>query len=151
MTYKSFDPFTAKERSETAVCARRFVNASFAPSFDRRCFALRELSPLPRRAAAKLGAFITAQPGLCARFEAYAPPDVDAVFNATVQAAKGLTKRKLHARVPKNRWVSGREIDPLLTSLGFDTKGFPCLTVQFISPAHRVEKGHLVYKFHRVL
>jgi hypothetical protein len=151
VTYKDFDPFTGGERAMTTVFARRFMNDSFKPAFDRRCFEPSELSALPPKKAAKLHAFVAARPGLWAKFAAYVPPDVDAIFNATVQAAKGLTKRKVQAKVPKNRWSSGKEIVPLLASLGFDTEGFPCLTVQFVSPGHRVERGRLVYKFHRVL
>jgi hypothetical protein len=151
VTYRDFDPFTGRERMETAAFGRRFVNDSFKPAFDRRRFDPRELAALSRKDAAKLNAFIAAQPGAFARFEAYQPPDVDAIFNASVQAARGLAKRKLQARMPKNRWVGGKEIDPLLTRLGFDIEGFPRLTVQFVSPKHRIESGRLVYKFHRVL
>jgi hypothetical protein len=151
LTFKRLDPLSGKERWATTVFLRRFVSDAFKCSLSQACCAPSLLSALSKQDAAKLRAFMANHVDLYSRFERYEPEPLVAIFNATVFATKGLTRRKAAALVPKDLWLTEMQIEPQLKKLGFVTEGFPTLTLQFVSPDHRMKNGYLVYRFNRVL
>jgi len=62
-----------------------------------------------------------------------------------------MTPIEVEARIPKDREFTDAQIAPYLRTLGFDTDGFPCWTVQFVCRDHEIKNKHLVYRMHRVL
>jgi len=149
--YQGLDPISGKVKSKTTVFVKRFVSDTFKQSFTQETCDPSLLMPLSKKDFARLQTFILDHQALYAKFVEYQPPAIDAIYNARIVAPKGITKRKVEAKVPKDARVIEPEIDSFLRELGYSTQGFPCLTVQFISPDHQLEDRHLVYRFHRVL
>ncbi len=151
VVYRGIDPVSGKEQSNRVVLVKRFVSDSLKLSLSYETVDPSYVKPLSKKDSARLQAFISKSPVAHARFSDYRP-SFDAIHNARIAGTKGMTKRQVEAKIPRDLLLTELEIEPLLGRLGFDTQGMPPRwTVQFVSRDHQIKDGYLVFGFNKVL
>ena len=151
LEYKCRNPVTGLEQDKTTIFSKRFFSSAFKRSFKEECCDPAFVVQLSFAEKNELDLFISQNERLYKKFQKYEPKTIDCVYNARI----GIPESRDSAAITKELSGSGplRDIDigQHLSSLGFDTKAMPSLTVQFVSKDFSVSDGYLVFEFSRIL
>jgi hypothetical protein len=150
LRYKGKDPGSDREEHRTSIFSKRFVLNSFKRSFTAECCHPSFVKRLDSQTQKALDELIARNGELLKAFTAYQPGPVDCIYNARIGIPNNMSETEVASLIPRDRLFSEMEIDPYLTSLGFDTKSLPAWTVQFRSKDHRCREGYLDYEFQGV-
>jgi len=148
---KRLDPLTCRPEKATLVFGKRFVSLSFKKAFAGASCHIDYVRPLTKSQAKKLLQFEANNVKLVEEFNRFCPPPIDAIYNASIGAPKGVSAKALEAKLRTNREFTEFEIEPWLRKHGLEPGEFPPWTVQFVSPGYQVKKGCLAYRFVGVL
>jgi hypothetical protein len=151
LTYKCLDPVKNTEQSETMVFLKRFVNSQYKRAFTEETCNPWFVKPLNKKDRSVLNKFIEKNDALVKKFSDYVPERLDCIYNARIRIPDNLSQKEIERKIPKDRPFRDLDINGFLEKAGFDTKGFPQWTLQFVSSGFEIDKGYLIYRFSRLL
>ncbi len=151
LNYKCLDPVTGEERDKTTIFSKRFVTNSFKRSFKEECCEPAIVQHLDSGEQGELEVFISQNTQLYEKFLGFEPKNIDCIYNARIGIPKSGDSSVIAEAFTRSKPMRDLDINQYLTGMGYDTKGMPSWTVQFLSENFEIENGYLIFKFSRIL
>lgn len=146
-----FDIQSQSYRSRTVVFSSRFVNDSYKRSFSTEsCDSafVYHLDPIEKE---ELESFIENNPELVAKFDAYKPKSIDAIYNANVNIPASGSQTDLEEMLSTFQELNLEQLYNKLIESKIGSSGTKGWTAQFVSNNHKCCEGKLLYSFSKVL
>ncbi len=127
------------------------MNDSYKRSFSAESCDSAFVYHLDLKEKEELDSFIKSNPELVAKFDAYKPKSIDAIYNANVNIPASGSQTDLEEALSSFQELNLEQIyNQLIESKigSSDAKGW---TAQFVSSNHECLNGKLLYSFSRVL
>ncbi|AWB65648.1 hypothetical protein C2869_03995 [Saccharobesus litoralis] len=148
---KEFDIPSQSYKSRTVVFSSRFVNDSYKRSFSTESCDSSFVYHLESNEQCKLNSFIENNPELAAKFDAYKPKNIDAIYNANVNIPASKSQTELEEILSTFQKLNLEQLYNLLLESKIGSSGTKGWSAQFISKDHECSEGKLVYSFSKIL
>jgi len=146
-----FDIQSQSYKPRTIVFSSRFVNDSYKRSFSTESCDSAFVYHLDPDEKEELESFIDNNPELVAKFDAYKPKSIDAIYNANVNIPASGNTTDLEETLSTFQELNLEQLYNLLIESKIGSIGAKGWTAQFVSNNHECCKGKLLYRFSRVL
>jgi hypothetical protein len=146
-----FDIQSQSYKPRTIVFSSRFVNDSYKRSFSTESCDLAFVYHLETHEKEELESFIESNPELVAKFDAYKPKSIDAIYNANINIPASGSSTDLEETLSTFQELNLEQLCKKLMESKVGSSGAKGWTAQFVSNNHECCEGKLLYSFSRVL
>ncbi|AOT08756.1 hypothetical protein [Pseudoalteromonas luteoviolacea] len=146
-----FDIQSQTNKPRTVIFSSRFVNDSYKRSFSTESCDSAFVYHLDSNEKEELDAFMGSNPELVAKFDAYKPKSIDAVYNANVNIPASGSQADLEEALSSFQELNLEQLYNQLIESKIGSSVAKGWTAQFVSSNHECLNGKLLYSFSKVL